>query len=62
MARYSAQKTNQNTERSNDPMLNYAAKGVENVDFLNSGNVRAELNEERTMTNLTRKEYLNGRY
>ena len=58
MNRYS----NQNTERSNDPMLNYAAKGVENVDFLNSGTMRTESNDERTMSNLTRKEYLNGRY
>ena len=54
--------SNQNTERSNDPMLNYAAKGVENVDFLNSGTMRTESNDERTMSNLTRKEYLNGRY
>ena len=43
-------------------MLKYAAQGAENVDFLNSGTVRSNSNDERTMSNLTRKEYLNGRY
>jgi hypothetical protein len=54
MNRYSARQS----ERSNDPMLNYVAKGSQNVD---EGSARAD-SEERTMTNLTRKEYLNGRY